>query len=195
MRHVAKSLVLGFLFFSACAPVKPELGTLTQVEGFTLTTSQNTMQSSSWDVPFQGKCTSSYSDIEWSYDGGATWSSVKTNAPAATIDCSGAGNYSGTLDISGISALTSSLQKQTSITILIRGQTQFGPSASLSILLLPALKSYPGRIVAGSHKLTGGTNAPGTTGTGMVLYGHVGGFISSSVSNGKLQGQLHSQYP
>jgi hypothetical protein len=168
---------------AACKSAKVEFGTLLDVGGISLDDKSKAMAASSWVVTFSGKCSPRFTDVEWSADNGATWVSIKTTDPAATVNCSTSGTFGGTFDLTSYSAITTKISGKMSTNLKFRGISDFGISAVLALLLIPPPSGATPKIIAGFNTTTAG---------GYTLKSEVGGFKTTAMTAGyKLQGKIH----
>ena len=180
----------GLIFFTltGCQPTTPTLTELSPVGGFGINNRTQSLATTNFVVTASGSCSAAFTDVFWSTDNGVSWASISTLPVGYQVLCATSGTWSATIDLSNSGTVLTSLLEQIPYVILFRGQSQYGPSASVSLLILPAVSTPVPMLYSGVAN--NGNTIPAPK---FIIRGGVGGLplVKTFPSKYVLYGQIH----
>jgi hypothetical protein len=164
------------LALTACKKGVPEVQSLRKLNGFQLDQSSVAVSNKlNPQFSLSGKCNEDYSDIEVSFDGGHSWTSVQKVASAASLNCSSTRTFQ--LTFNSVSAYIRAGSAASAGTWLFHGVSDLGNSEDASLNLMVPQKGQ--LILAGSNTVTSGALKL-TSRVGGTLSTESGGYILKS---------------
>lgn len=159
MTHQSSVLMaLSFILLLACQKGEPEISSLRELQGFQL--DQDLVSVSSKTTPefvLSGRCSSQFSAIEVSVDGGSQWMALEALASKSEISCSTTGGFKAELSFANRPLDKSKWSLGSYGHLRFRAVSELGYSFPL-IVRMEHLGDRRGRVTAGASEtpLTGG---------------------------------------